>query len=395
MVTKQCLLLKIKKLKNVIDNFDFGIKGKYDISSFDGQTYKSSDLTPKLSYNDGILSADISKEIMDGGNFNLNAGASFPINQKTFTGDLILDANGEPTYNSDGSLKRKQSYNTDMGVVTLKGTDLFTDNMGGTVGYEKTFGDKEGDLFFTGGAEKNIFDDGYTVGAGLKYKFADGGIAGLRKGYAGGGKGVDLARRGFLKFLGGTAAGVAALKAGLVKILGKESGAVSKKVIDEVIIDGGSGAPAWLQPLVNKALREGTDISKQAIKDGQVVKSLDTPTGKVDVYYDTRTGEIDIDYIGGNTALGESVNMRYTPGIADEGTKGVKPADEFEATEAIPEGRMNSPDDYNVELGENTVSEVKDLYSDVSELQALGGDKTLINDISVTLQKKKSFKTNE
>ena len=38
-------------------------------------------------------------------------------------------------------------------------------------------------FFFTGGAEKNIFDDGYTVGAGLKYKFADGGIAGLRQGY--------------------------------------------------------------------------------------------------------------------------------------------------------------------------------------------------------------------
>ena len=84
--------------------------------------------------------------------------------------------------------------------------------------------------------------------------------------------------------------------------------------------------------------------------------------------------------------------MRYVPGVADEGTKGVKPADEFEASEAIPEGRMTGPDDYSVELGENTVSEVKDLYSDVSELQALGGDKRLINDISVTLQKKKVLK---
>jgi hypothetical protein len=168
---------------------------------------------------------------------------------------------------------------------------------------------------------------------------------------------------------------------------------VSKKVIDEVIIEGGSGAPPWLQPLVNKALREGTDITKKnAVVDGQVVKSLDTPTGKVDVYYDTRTGQVDIDYIGGNTALGESVNMRYVPGVADEGTKGVKPKDEFEAVETIPEGRMYSPDDYQVELGENAVSEVKDLYSDVSELQKLGGDKTLINDISVTLQKKKVLK---
>ena len=54
--------------------------------------------------------------------------------------------------------------------------------------------------------------------------------------------------------------------------------------------------------------------------------------------------------------------------------------------------KCTSPDDYNVEFGENVTDEVKNLYSDVSELQALGGDKTLINDISVTLQKKKILK---
>ena len=225
----------------------------------------------------------------------------------------------------------------------------------------------------------------------MQSNFADGGVASLRPGYAGGG-GIDIARRGFLKFLGGTAAGVVALKTGLAKLLGKESGAISKKAIDEVIIDGGSGAPPWLQPLVNKALREGTDISKQAIKDGQVVKSLDTPTGKVDVYYDTRTGEIDIDYIGGNTALGESVNMRYVPGVADEGTKGVKPADEFEAVETIPEGQMYSPDDYQVEFGENATSNVKNLYSDTSELAELGGQKPLIKDISESIKKRQTLK---
>ena len=235
-----------------------------------------------------------------------------------------------------------------------------------------------------------------SVEAFMTYKmqnnFADGGIAGLRQGYAGG-KGVDIARRGFLKFLGGTAAGVVALKTGLAKMFGKESGAVSKKVIDEVIIDGGTGAPAWLQPLVNKALREGTDITKKnAVVDGQVVKSLDTPTGQVDVYYDTRTGQVDIDYIGGNTALGESVNLKYVPGVADEGTKGVKPADEFEAVESIPEGQMSGPDDFQVEFGENASSNVKDLYSDTSELATLGGKKPLIKDISETIKKKKVLK---
>ena len=223
---------------------------------------------------------------------------------------------------------------------------------------------------------------------------AEGGIAGLRPGYAGGTL-VDKGRRGFLKFLGGTAAGVAALKAGLVKLLGKDSGAVSKKVIDEVIIDGSSGAPSWLQPLVNKALREGIDkTQKSAYKEAQVVKSLDTPTGNVDVYYDVRTGEVEIEYIGSNTALGESVNMRYTPGIADEGTK-VKPADEFMATESIPEGKTYGPDDYEIEMGENTVGDVKGLFSDTTELAELGGQKPLIKDISETIKKKKTLKKME
>jgi hypothetical protein len=90
--------------------------------------------------------------------------------------------------------------------------------------------------------------------------------------------------------------------------------------------------------------------------------------------------------------------MRYTPGIADEGTKGVKPADEFEAVESIPEGRgysFGDEYDYSIDVGENVTDNVKNLYSDVSELQALGGDKRLINDISVTLQKKKILKQME
>jgi hypothetical protein len=351
--------LDLNKSFPISDNINLNFKGGVDTQTFDGKTYKTSDLTPTLSYNDGILNASIAKEVMEGGKIpNLSAGVNF--------NDFYL-----------------------------KGGNLLSEkDRSGVIGYQKEFGDKEGDAFFTLGGEKDLFDDNYTYGAGFKYKFADGGIAGLRPGYAGGTL-VDKGRRGFLKFLGGTAAGVAALKTGLVKLLGKDSGAVSKKVIDEVIIDSGSGAPAWLQPLVNKALREGMDKTKTAAyKDAQVVKSLDTPTGKVDVYYDVRTGEVEIDYIGGNTALGESVNMRYTPGMADEGTRG-KPADEFEATEAIPEGRGYSYGDdydYSIDVGENTTDNVKNLFSDTTELSELGGQKTLTKDIVETVKKKKVLK---
>ena len=155
--------------------------------------------------------------------------------------------------------------------------------------------------------------------------------------------------------------------------------------------EAGSGAPAWFEGMVNKVLADGVDITKKAATmDGQVVKSLDTPTGKVDVTID-RTGNVDVNYMGDNTAMGEGVDMRYVVGQADETTK-AKPFDEFEAVETIPEGKMTGPDDYNVEFGENATGEVKNLFSDVSELQTLGGDKRLINDISVTLQKKKTLK---
>ena len=86
--------------------------------------------------------------------------------------------------------------------------------------------------------------------------------------------------------------------------------------------------------------------------------------------------------------------MRYTPGIADEGTKG-KPADEFEATEAIPEGKAVSfgeDVDYTLDVGENTVDNVKGLYSDTSELAELGGQKILTKDIVETIKKKKVLK---
>ena len=286
-------------------------------------------------------------------------------------------------FGANAFFKNQEDFNNAYKDYTQKYQDYNKNNQGGGLGQ------------LLGGGIYNSMNSRKENPLGPVQRLADGGIAGLRQGYAGGTL-VDKGRRGFLKFLGGTAAGVVALKTGLAKILGKNSGAVSKKVIDEVIIDGGSGAPAWLQPLVNKALREGTDITKNnALKDGQVVKSLDTPTGKVDVYYDTRTGEVDVDYIGGNTALGESVNMRYTPGIADEGTKGVKPKDEFEAVESVPENTTFANDDYELTMGENAVGDVKGLYSDTSELAELGGEKLLIKDISESIKKKKVLKQME
>ena len=345
--------LDLNKTFPINDKFNLNLKGSADTQTFDGKTYKSSDLTPKLSYNDGILSASIAKEVLEGGDKpNLGLGVN---------------------------------YNN----FYAKGNDLLSKDRSGIIGYQKEFGDKDGDLFFTAGAEKNIFDDEYTGGVGLKYKFADGGIAGLRQGYSKG-KGVDQARRGFLKVLGGTVGAIAAFKSGALKLLGKT--ATTKAIPEVVKIAEGSGAPAWFQPMVNKVLADGLDITKKnATMDGQVVKSLDTPTGKVEVTYDTRSGSVDVNYSGENTAMGEGVDMRYVVGQTDETTK-VKPFDEFEAVESIPEGQMYSPDDYQVEFGENATGDVKNLYSDTLELEKLGGQNPLIKDISISINKKRKLK---
>ena len=42
-------------------------------------------------------------------------------------------------------------------------------------------------------------------------------------------------------------------------------------------------------------------------------------------------------------------------------------------------------------MGENTVGDVKGLYSDTTELAELGGQKPLIKDISETIKKKKTL----
>jgi len=346
--------LDLNKTFPISDKFNLNLKGGADTQTFNGKTDRSSDLTPKLSYNDGIFNASIAKEIMEGGDKpNLSAGIDF-----------------------------NNFY--------AKGDNLLSEDRSGVLGYQKEFGNKDGDLFFTAGAEKNIFDDEYTGGVGLKYKFADGGIAGLRQGYSKG-KGVDLARRGFLKVLGGTVASIAAFKSGALKLLGKT--ATTKAIPEVVKIAEGSGAPAWFEPMVNKVLADGLDITKKnATMDGQVVKSLDTPTGKVEVNYDTRSGSVDVNYSGDNTAMGEGVDMRYVVGQADETTK-VKPFDEFEAVESVPEFQggnyMDGPD---LGFGENVTGDVKNLYSDTLELEKLGGQNPLIKDISNSIKKKQTLK---
>ena len=200
-----------------------------------------------------------------------------------------------------------------------------------------------------------------------------------------------MGRRGFLKFLGGTAAGIAAMKTGLVKLLGGKSAPEVKKVIDEVVVNNKSGAPSWFQPLVNKILREGEDAPGLAYGERQVTKTMDTPSGNVDVVYKLDTGEVELSFVGKDTALGEQVDLVYKPGMADEMTKGAKPADEFTAAESVPEAQRSGPDDWSIDIGSNESSNVQNLASDLSELKTLAtGEKQTIKEIVEGIKKKKT-----
>ena len=226
-----------------------------------------------------------------------------------------------------------------------------------------------------------------------KENFADGGIAGLRQGYSKG-KGVDLARRGFLKVVAGTVGAVAALKSGALKLLGK----TPKKIPKIVEIGKGSGVPEWFEPMVNKVLADGLDVTKgNAIVDGQTVKRIDTPNGQVDVYHNERSGEIDVEYASkSHAALGDSVHLNYKPSrmLADEGNP--TPPDEFMASESIPEYQGGNPlDGPDLEMGDNTVDEIGGLFSDTSELEKLGGQNINMREILKNIQKKKKLKQME
>ena len=219
---------------------------------------------------------------------------------------------------------------------------------------------------------------------------ADGGIA--RLGFAGG-KLVDMSRRGFLKFVGGTAATVAALKTGLVKLMGGKNADEVKKVIDEVVVAKEAGAPDWFQPLVNKILREGKD-TPITYGERQIGKVMDTPSGKVDVVYKMDTGEVELSFVGNNTALGEQVDLIYKPGLADEATKGTRPADEFIASETVPESHMSGPDDWSIDIGSYETGNVGDLASDLTELKTFAtGKQPSIREILDGIKKKKVRKT--
>ena len=201
-------------------------------------------------------------------------------------------------------------------------------------------------------------------------KMATGGIAriGLKDG---------MNRRSFLKLFGGLLS---------VPIIGRFLKPVKtgKTVTKTPIITTGDapGKPEWFDSLVNRVIMEGDDVTKNfATKDREIVhmkKIDDETTVRVTQDLDNETIMVDIDDPVRNV-MGEqgdtTLMMRYKKGRADEETKGTPP-DEFDVTEADMRNYMDGPDDYVTEFVDNTVTNTKDLTSDLTKIKSYATGKS-------------------
>jgi hypothetical protein len=215
----------------------------------------------------------------------------------------------------------------------------------------------------TGSAKYDIDDKGLMFE--IKKKFEAGGRVGL----AGG-----MTRRAFLKLMGGVAAGIGAIKSGIMGV-GKKG--VAKKVVKEVIkTPPVAGKPEWFDALINKVILEGDDVTKKlATKDREIVhtKKLNDQES-VTVTQDLDDGAIRVEYDSPDNLGQEPVMMQFKPGMADETTGGKKPADRFDVVETEP--RYVGPDNTDIEfIGESGGPNISFIESDVTNLKTFATGK--------------------
>ena len=206
-----------------------------------------------------------------------------------------------------------------------------------------------------------------------------------------------MTRRAFLKLLGAAGAGVGAAKTGILKLLGSDTG---EKAVKEIIKTSDvPGKPKWFDQLVNRVIMEGDDVTKNyATKDREIVhmkKIDDETTVRVTQDLDEDMIMVDVDDPVRNV-MGEqgdtSIMLRFKKGKADETTKGKLP-DEFDATEADMRNYMDGPDDYTTEFVDNTVTDVKDLTSDLTKIKSYAtGKKPTMKELVESKKRREAVK---
>ena len=181
-------------------------------------------------------------------------------------------------------------------------------------------------------------------------------------------------RRTLLKIMGGIAALPALGKA--IKGTGIKAIKAAGKVLPKV-----SGMPEWFTPLVNKIMKEGTDITPKAsrLEDYETIKKLEIPseTGKPEIIKLTEnkaTGNITIESSSGGVA-DSPFEISYTPPKTDinvQTGEPVKYPGDFYVIENRPKPDYNNPG--KVEFDYDTF-DIDTAYSDLERLEKIGTGK--------------------
>ena len=245
----------------------------------------------------------------------------------------------------------------------------------------------------------DLYDQAYTGLSKQRFKgmkkpkddpedMAQGGRAGFKDG---------MSRRKFLQIMGGLAA---------LPIVGKffKAGKVATKAAPIVKTPPVAGKPEWFDSLVNKVITEGDDMTKQfATKEREIVHATKIDNDAfVTVTRDLDDGKVRVDINDPTTNVMDDqgdaiVSMEFKPGMADETTKGAKPADEFTVTETDYRNYQDGPDDFITEATENTVTDTKDLTSDLTKVKmyAKGQKKPTIKEMMIQRDRAKSLRQAE
>ncbi len=310
------------------------------------KTHKGSDFPiPGLTISEGGYSGNV------GGNIN------FPVGQGNVGLEGILGF-GRNKYNVDyqGQNVASGVGETKLGDVWNIGAEYNRPLWGGTIGIS-------GSLDQSSNKQGNIL---------------------WRKKFAGGGMG----RRAFLKLMAALGATGVAAKSGLAGLF---KGGAKKKIAKEltqVPIKNIDGMPAWFKPLVNKVIKEGTEIPSGA--ERVIVHKTKLPDSKTDVYVnqDLSTGNVWVD-IGAEKhgfadgKYGQPVRLEYKakeiiePDMDDAGkvkAKGKEVPEEFNVEEAEFTG--GHPE--NVKFEETTIEKFGDHGSDFREVEKFAIGKNTI-----------------
>ena len=175
------------------------------------------------------------------------------------------------------------------------------------------------------------FDMGEAVREAMKEGYAEGGRIGFSKG-----KLADIARRQFMKVAGAGAAGLAALKTGLLGF-GKGAAPVATEAVKSA---GSTAPPPYFFKLMEKIKFMGNKRTTPSYKERVNEYTYRGQDGsEYELIEDLDTGNMKItkDKIGGRSYGDESVEviedrteMVFRKGQMDETTKGKKPSDEYE-----------------------------------------------------------------